>query len=295
MIEDRRREGFAGVAGDLFSSGESVLVAVADVPRRRAGLEAVVAALAGGPMPVVSWPTLAARPELASGYEHLVALDPPPGGIADPLLNAVPRAHLAWGPAEAEFAIAAYRAALDLRPQLTQLYRALRELPADADRTAFEAALHGPARYPRPAGACARLLTVLTELGLIELDLDAPSCRTVDGIETDLELSPTYRAARAELEATEQALLAGAAAGHASRSHRLAAGVSEAGPGHGRSSARTSTAERVHERDFPGSPATDHERRAHADPTNASALLSRQPGGVPLQRFEQHVAHLHHF
>ena len=65
VIEDRRREGFAGVAGDLFSSGESVLVAVADVPRRRAGLEAVVAALAGGPMRVVSWPTLAARPELA--------------------------------------------------------------------------------------------------------------------------------------------------------------------------------------------------------------------------------------
>ena len=30
----------------------------------------------------------------------------------------------------------------------------------------------------------------------------------MDGIETDLELSPTYRAARAELEATEQALLA---------------------------------------------------------------------------------------
>lgn len=214
VIEDRRREGFAGVAGDLFSSGESVLVAVADVPRRRAGLETVVAGLSSAPMPVVSWAALAARPDLAAGqgrfgrepFQHLVALDPPPGGIADPLLNATPRAHLAWGPAEAEFAITAYRAALDLRAQLTQLYRALRELPADADRTAFEAAVRGPGRYPRPASACARLLTVLTELGLIELDLEAPSCRTVEGIETDLELSPTYRAARAELEATEQAL-----------------------------------------------------------------------------------------
>jgi len=206
VIEDRRREGFAGVAGDLFSSGEPVLVAVADVPRRRAGLEAVVAALAGRPMPVVSWAALADRPERASGFEHLVALDPPPGGMTDPLLNATPRAHLAWGPAEAEFAIAAYRAALDLRPQLAHLYRALRELPPNADRTTFEAALHGPGRYPRPASVCARLLTVLTELGLIELDLEAPTCRTVDGIETDLELSPTYRAANAELEATEQAL-----------------------------------------------------------------------------------------
>ncbi|HEX6652584.1 MAG TPA: DHHA1 domain-containing protein, partial [Thermoleophilaceae bacterium] len=206
VVEDRRREGFAGVAGDLFSSGEPVLVAVADVPHRRAGLEAVVAALANGPMPVVSWGALGARPELAGGHEHLVALDPPPGGMADPLLNATPRAHLAWGPAEAEFAIAAYRATLDLRPQLTHLYRALRKLPPTADRAAFEAALHGPGRYPRPAAVCARLLTVLTELGLIELDLEAPACRTIDGIETDLELSPTYRAARAELEATEQAL-----------------------------------------------------------------------------------------
>src|SRR5215213_9137395 len=42
VVEDRRREGLAGIAGDLFSSGETVLVAVADVPRRRAGLEAVV-------------------------------------------------------------------------------------------------------------------------------------------------------------------------------------------------------------------------------------------------------------
>ena len=78
IAEDRRREGFAGVAGDLFSSGERVLVAVADVPRRRAGLEAVVAGLSDGPMPVVSWAALAARPELARGFEHLVALDPPP-------------------------------------------------------------------------------------------------------------------------------------------------------------------------------------------------------------------------
>jgi single-stranded-DNA-specific exonuclease len=152
QVEDRRREGFAGVAGDLFSSGESVLVAVADVPRRRAGLEAVVAGLAHGPMPVVSWAGLAAGPELAAPFEHLVALDPPPGGIADPLLNATSRAHLAWGPAEAEFAMAAYRAALDLRPQLTELYRALRELPHEATSTHLEAVFRDLLRPP-PQGA----------------------------------------------------------------------------------------------------------------------------------------------
>jgi single-stranded-DNA-specific exonuclease len=208
VVEDRRSEGFAGIAGDLFSSGEAVLVAVADVPRRRAGLEAVVAGLADGPMPVISWAALAARPELANGFEHLVALDPPPGGIHDPLLNATPRAHLAWGPAEAEFAIAAYRTALDLRPQLTDVYRALREVPQDAPATRLEAALRGTARYPRTAAVCANLLGVLTELGLIELDLDGPGCTILEAVRSDLELSPTYRATREQLEATERALAA---------------------------------------------------------------------------------------
>jgi single-stranded-DNA-specific exonuclease len=204
ILEDRRREGFAGVAGDLFSSGETVLVAVADVPRRRAGLEAVVAGLSDGAMPVISWEVLAARPELALGFEHLVALDPPPGGMADPLLNAAPRAHLAWGPAEAEFAIAAYRAAFGLRPQLTEVYRALRELTATG--AGLEEALRGTGRYPRPASVCARLLRVLTELGLIELDLDTRSCRVLEAVRSDLDRSPTYGTSRAQLEATERAL-----------------------------------------------------------------------------------------
>jgi hypothetical protein len=208
VVEDRRREGFAGVAGDLFSSGEAVLVAVADVPRRRAGLEAVVAGLSDGPMPVVSWAALAARPELGRAFEHLVALDPPPGGISDPLLSVTPCSHLAWGPAEAEFAISAFRAALDLRPQLTDVYRALRELPTDTPAADLESALRGPGRYPRVAALCARLLKVLTELGLVEFDLDTPSCHILEAVRSDLELSPTYRASRDQLGAAEHALAA---------------------------------------------------------------------------------------
>ena len=208
VVEDRRGEGFAGVAGDLFSSGESVLVAVADVPRRRAGLEAVVAGLSDGPMPVSSWGALAARPSLADGFGHLVALDPPPGGIADPQLRTVPRAHLAWGPAEAEFALTAARAELDLRPQLTEVYRALRELPPGAPQADLEAALRGNGRYPRNARACARLAAILTELSLIELDTGARTCRVLDAVQSDLELSPTYRAARDQLASTERALAA---------------------------------------------------------------------------------------
>ena len=86
-----------------------------------------------------SWGALAARRSLADGFGHLVALDPPPGGMADPQLRTVPRAHLAWGPAEAEFALTAARAELDLRPQLTEVYRALRELPPGAPQEHLEA------------------------------------------------------------------------------------------------------------------------------------------------------------
>ena len=206
LVEDRRREGFAGVAGDLFSSGEPVLVAVADVPRRREGLRTVVAGLSDGPMPVVSWAALEARPRLADGFAHVVALDPPPGGVADPLLAVTPRAHLAWGPAEAEFAIAAYRASLELRPQLAEVYRALRDLPADASADALREALCGTTRYPRDALACARIVRVLTELDLIELDLETPACRVVEAARKDLELSATYCATRDRLAAAERAL-----------------------------------------------------------------------------------------
>jgi hypothetical protein len=102
--------------------------------------------------------------------------------------------------------MAAYRAALDLRPQLTEVYRALRELPPEASPAALAGAFRGTSRYPRSAPVSARLLKVLAELGLIELELDIPTCRVVEAVRSDLELSPTYRQAREQLEATENAL-----------------------------------------------------------------------------------------
>ena len=159
-------------------------------------------------MPVSSWGALAGQPSLLDGFGHLVALDPPPGGIADPQLRTVPRAHLAWGPAEAEFALTAARVELDLRPQLADVYRALRELPPDASPTDLETALRGSGRYPRTARACARLAAILTELSLIELDTAARTCRVLDAVQSDLELSPTYRASRDQLSAFERALAA---------------------------------------------------------------------------------------
>jgi len=203
---DRRREGFAGVAGDLLSSGETVVVAVADVPRRRKGLEEAVAGLAPDGMPVASWSAIAAQPTLVSGFDHLVALDPPPGGLNDPLLWVGSQAHLAWGLAEAEFALLVWRAELGLRPVLTETYRALRGQPPGAAPDDLETALRGAGRYPRTAESCARLLRVLEELALVEFDAESRSCRVLDAARTDLKHSPAYRACAARLVAIERAL-----------------------------------------------------------------------------------------
>jgi single-stranded-DNA-specific exonuclease len=209
---DRRGEGFAGVAGDLISSGEPTLVAVADVSRRRDSLEELVAGLAPDGLPVASWGALAASPELAAGYAHVVALDPPPGGATDPILRTLDGlAHLAWGPAEAEFALGAYRWQLDLRPALTAAYRALRELPEGAPAAELEAALRGEGRHPREAEGCALLLGVLTELDLVDYTQAAaggPACRVLAGVRTELERSATFVACAERLAAGERALAA---------------------------------------------------------------------------------------
>ena len=201
-----RREGFAGVVGDLFTSGEHTLVAVADVARRRRGLEELVAGLAPGGMLVASWWAIASAPELADGFEHLVALDPPPGGRTDALLRLGPQSHLAWGPAEAEFALLVARAELDLRPPLIDVYRALRELPPDAPAELIEGALRGHGRYPRSPELCARLTRVLAELKLAEIRSAPPSMRVHAGRRAELERSPTYIAAGMRLAGIERAL-----------------------------------------------------------------------------------------
>ena len=119
---DRRGEGFAGVAGDLLTSGERVLVAVADVLRRgaRTGGDG------GRARRVGRWRWPRGRALASTGRRwppastHLVALDPPAAGRTGRSAagSGAQWAHLAWGPAEAEFALAAWGAELDLRPAL---------------------------------------------------------------------------------------------------------------------------------------------------------------------------------
>ena len=223
-VRDRRGQGFAGVCGELVSSGERVLVVCADVARRREGLERLVAGIservdtgadASSPacarLGVASWDALAAEPGLGERYEHLLALDPPlePGG--ERLLAQVPGrgfAHLAWGAEEAEFALAVARHTLEVRDELKALYRDLKREPVlEGER--LEAVLRGGGAHPRSPELAGRLVRVLSELGLAQVEgvAASPRLRLADHPpRTELERSPAYVAYRRRLEQAEKYL-----------------------------------------------------------------------------------------
>jgi single-stranded-DNA-specific exonuclease len=196
------------VAGDLLSSGEAALVVCADVSRRRAPLARVMGGL--GHSALVSWHTLAARPGLAEGFPHLVALDPPSSPAGLELLRGAPPGgfvHLAWGEPEVDFALAHAHAELDLRPALAQLYRGLRDAAGVAAGAQLEALLTGSGAHPRSPVMAARLLTVLHELGLASYENGR--CTLVGTDRVELGRSPTYAACQDLLEGARR-YLAGA-------------------------------------------------------------------------------------
>jgi len=228
---DRRGEGIAAVAGELISSGAATLLVCADVPRRQSGLARLAGAVAagvegreegraagrrgdpgGGPVALASWDALARDSGLAERFDALVAVDPPPLPVGVELLCAVPAAggagsiQLAWGPPEADFALAIARSQLELHDALADAYRALRD--GDSSPEAIEAALRGSGTHPRSQETCGRLVRVLSELGLLAFDAVGPSCSLLEAERTSLERSPAYRAYRARLARVEAYLVA---------------------------------------------------------------------------------------
>jgi single-stranded-DNA-specific exonuclease len=206
-VRDRRDEGFSGVAGELLTSGEPVLLVVADVARRRAALEERVAGLAAArTLPTISWSDLGADPAAATGFGQVLALDPPPVDEALSLLTpGGAMAHLAWGEAERAFTLACWRAELDLRPPLTELWRTL----SAAERLTgepLERALRGDGIYARGGALAGRLLRVLSELGLVRCDLAARTVEAIAGARRPLDESVTNSAYAARLAAAERHL-----------------------------------------------------------------------------------------
>jgi single-stranded-DNA-specific exonuclease len=222
-VDDRRGEGLAGLAGDLLTSGERAVVVVADVARRRAALEAMVAGMAREPLAVIAWESVGDEIALA-GFDHAIAFDPPPVAEGIDLLrrtlgapaSAAPPAashlspgpsatvHLAWGAPEREFSLACWRERLELRPALVDLWRAL-DATGELAGAELEAALRGDGHSPRDDRHCGRLVRVLRELDLASWEPSAfgPRLRRGGSARTDLSNSPANRAYAARLAAAE--------------------------------------------------------------------------------------------
>ena len=180
------------------STGEPVLAVVAHAPHRARTLQGRIGGFA-----ICSWAALEDDPELAAGFAHLVAVDPParPGALG--LLehsSLAPRAHLAWGAAELRFARRIHQWDFALRDPLTALYRALRGA-GEVRGEALEAALRGEGPQPRSAALAGRLVRVLSELDLVVLDREGQVLRLAEApARTALERSAAFRAYHRRLE-----------------------------------------------------------------------------------------------
>jgi hypothetical protein len=95
-----------------------------------------------------------------------------------------------WGEAEVEFALSVARRSLDMRGELVALYK---EMPSGGVLAGEQLAtvLQGPGAHPRTPGHAARLVTVLSEVGLLAIE-PGPSLRMLEAHRTELERSPTY-------------------------------------------------------------------------------------------------------
>jgi hypothetical protein len=236
--------GSATVAiAELVSSGAAVLAVCADASRRaalaggatglarfnggaariacsRCGEEALgaVRGRAGGGLALVDYATLLRAPEtLATGFEHVVLVDPPPSAAAESLAGAPFAAaadggsanrpgflHPLWTEAEAGFSASVYDEAFVSRPAVAALFRGLREA-GEMGGGGLRAALSGGGAHPRSPEVAARCLRVLVELGLVAgaPNGGAGSVGVVSSKGTDLERSAAFRAYRAEFSETK--------------------------------------------------------------------------------------------
>ncbi|MGI8592927.1 MAG: single-stranded-DNA-specific exonuclease RecJ [Solirubrobacteraceae bacterium] len=185
-LVDRCGAGVAGVVSDLVASGERVLVVCACVSRRRGGL----AERLGG-FDLCSYEALARRPELAVPARHVVLLDPPTAP-SPPDLPGAGYTHLAWGPDELGFARAMHEHSYALRSEVASLYRALRSAGGVRGRT-LAATLCGDGTHPRSAAHAGRLLRILDELELVNVDRSLGAAAVPEARRTALDRSTAFR------------------------------------------------------------------------------------------------------
>jgi len=188
LVLDRRGESVLAVLADALAAGGRLLAVCADVSRRRRGLEARI-----GGFCLASYHALECDEQLASRFEHLVALDPPTSASPSQLLeHGAGFTHLAWGEAELRFTQQMHELEFGLRASLVALYRDLQSRGRVAGEE-LERLLRGEGPHGRPARLAGRLVRVLAELELVSLDRDLPALAIASLAQTVLDRSPAYR------------------------------------------------------------------------------------------------------
>jgi single-stranded-DNA-specific exonuclease len=176
----------AQAAAAADSSG--ILVICANAQRR-------LGSFAGrrGGFALITHDSLAEEPELMTEFEHVVVLDPPITKEQDAITKlGNGYTYLAWGEAELRFSQQMHELEYGLRASLVALYRDLRDREGVSGEE-FEHLLRGDGPHPRSARLAGRLVRVLTELGLVSLDLDLPALTHAGAQPTELERSDAYR------------------------------------------------------------------------------------------------------
>lgn len=225
-VIDRRGHGIFGSLSDLLSTGEPLLVACADVSRRRRLLEcelaparfdrppAVIvssrcttAAVESAECPserdfcLIDYETLAHSPDIAWRFAHIFALDPPPFEPVIDLLARAPHSdqpsflHLGWGASELEFARKALEHEYGLGAALRAIYLGLVPYPDGIEGPMLEAVLTGDGWHPRAPAVAGRCLRVLRELGLARIVRSSAtvSCTIISSGRVELERSEAFR------------------------------------------------------------------------------------------------------
>ncbi len=210
QAHDRRGGALAGTLGALVAGGEPVLVVCADAELRLGQMAGRV-----GGFVLCSYEELLRAGALSHDFAHVALLDPPAFALADALAcggGPGEHVHLLWGEPETAFAGRVHERDHDLRPALAHLYRTLRdsqvEDPGDVARPGDRLAdllaagrAQGPGNGPgRPATLAGRLLRVMVELALADVDLAAGRIELRPASRVELERSPTFRACAIRLQ-----------------------------------------------------------------------------------------------
>ncbi|MEA2295593.1 MAG: single-stranded-DNA-specific exonuclease [Solirubrobacteraceae bacterium] len=203
-LRDVRGSGVAGLIADLVATGEPVLVVCAHTGHRARSLGERLGGFA-----LCTHAALARDPGLASPFTHLVALDPPVDPAAHDMIEHALGAgftHLAWGAPELGFAHAIHEWEYTLREPCAAVYRALRATGGSRGE-ALEAVLRGDGTQPRTPALAGRVVRILTELGLADLDR-AEFGLSLAGApaRTSLERSAAFVAYRRRLEGGQRYL-----------------------------------------------------------------------------------------